>query len=96
MGISATGSRGLSMTSIKSMFAVGAVVVGGAFYLYGPPVTPTLRAAAASACNEHSGGNFRSFRLHWDVGTKPAWTCWDASRPDRQAVSLGWWVDPFH
>lgn len=83
------------MAGIRSTFGVGALLVAAAFYLYGPPVTPTFRAAAVSACNEHSGGNFRSYRLHWDFGTRPHWSCWDASRPQQNAVSFGWWVNPF-
>ena len=97
MGVSATGARGLSMSSVRSLLIVFAIFFGFAVYFYGPPVTPALRAAATEACNEHAGGNFRSYRLEWVSGPRnaPHWSCWDASRPTETAVSLGWWVSPF-
>jgi hypothetical protein len=95
MGISASGANGLSMSTIKTIFIVGALLVAAGFYLYGPPVTPSLRAAAVSACNEHAGGNFRSYRLHWQTGRSPHWSCWDAGNPERLPVNYGWWVNPF-
>jgi hypothetical protein len=98
MGVSATGRTGLSMTSVRSFLVVIAIFFGFAVYFYGPPVTPALRAAANEACNEHAGGNFRSYRLEWVSGPSnpaPHWSCWDASKPMDKAVSFGWWVDPF-
>ncbi|QNN52192.1 hypothetical protein [Nocardioides mesophilus] len=97
MGVSATGQHGLSMRSVRSLFVVVAVFVGFAIYFYGPPVTPALRTAANEACNEYAGGNFRSYVLSWESGpgSTPHWSCWDKSRPQVRAVSLGWWVDPF-
>ena len=97
MGISASGRSGLSMRAIRSMLVVIFVLVGTFFYFYGPLVTPTVANAAESACNEYAGGNFRSYRLAWVSwpDTDPHWACWDASRPTEQAISLGWWVNPF-
>ena len=98
MGVSATGRTGLSVTSVRSFLVVMAVLLGFGVYFYGPPLTPTLRAAATEACNEHAGGNFRSYRLEWVSGPRnpsPHWSCWDASQPMEKSVSLGWWVDPF-
>ena len=96
MGISATGTSHWSMTSLKASIAVvvGVIVLG--FYMYGPPITPKLHAAAMDACNDHSGGNYRDFRLSWHVGVGPHWTCWDAGRPNQQAYDMGWWVSPVH
>ena len=97
MGVSASGRTGLSMTSVRSFLVVLAIFGAFAVYFYGPPVTPALRTAANEACNEHAGGNFRSYRLEWvsGPGNNPHWSCWDASNPMEKAVSLGWWVDPF-
>jgi hypothetical protein len=64
-------------------------------YLYGPAFAPATRTAAAGQCNEHARGNWRSYRLSWEVGVYPHWRCADASRPDEAAVSLGWWTNPF-
>ncbi len=96
MGVSATGQTGLSTRSIRSLAIVFAVLAGFAVYFYGPAVTPALRAAATSACNEYAGGNFRDYVLTWDSGpgSSPHWSCWDRSRPRENAVSLGWWVSP--
>ena len=97
MGVSATGQTGLSMRSVKSVFIVFAVFVGFAIYFYGPPVTPALRTAASQECNEYAGGNYRSYQLDWvsGPGSTPHWSCWDQSRPNKAAISLGWWVSPF-
>jgi hypothetical protein len=97
MGVSASGRTGLSVRSVRSLFVVFVIFAAFAVYFYGPPITPAVRAAATEACNEHAGGNFRSYRLDWvsGPGSTPHWACWDASRPQERAVSLGWWVDPF-
>ncbi|MEO5709590.1 MAG: hypothetical protein ABIQ59_07200 [Nocardioidaceae bacterium] len=65
-------------------------------YLYGPAASPPMRNEAISQCNEHAEGNWRNFRLDWNVGVYPHWTCWDADRPHRKAISLGWWTNPFN
>ncbi|CAN5267470.1 hypothetical protein BH18ACT9_BH18ACT9_10980 [soil metagenome] len=97
MGVSATGQNGVSTRSVKSLLVVIAVVLGFAVYFYGPPVTPAFRTAASERCNEYAGGNFRSYQLDWvsGPGNTPHWSCWDSSRPQKRATSLGWWVDPF-
>jgi hypothetical protein len=64
-------------------------------YLYGPAASPAMRTQAVNECNDHAEGNWRSFRLSWNVGVYPHWTCWDASKPGEQAISLGWWTNPF-
>jgi hypothetical protein len=92
MGVSLTGSRGLSLAKIKSASAVLGVAVGVGAYLYGPAVTPVMHAAALSSCNELTGGDFRSYRLDWVVDTRPHWNCWDSRSPDKAPVNLGWWV----
>ena len=94
MGVSLTGSRGLSLAKIKTFSAVLGAAAGAVFYLYGPTVTPALQAAAVSECNELTGGNFRSYSLDWVVGTRPHWNCWDRSDPAEPPVNLGWWVNP--
>lgn len=97
MGISATGQTGLSMRGVLSMLVVVAILLGTIVYFYGPAVAPRVSDAARAECNEYAGGNFRSFRLEWVTGPgeRPHWSCWDASRPEERAISLGWWVDPF-
>jgi hypothetical protein len=94
MGISTTGSNRWSMSSFKTTLTVVLLLLGLGIYLYGPPFTPRLHAAAVRACNDHAGGNYRSYRLSWHVGVGPHWTCWDASRPSEQPVDMGWWVGP--
>ena len=45
-------------------------------YLYGPAASPAMRNAAVDECNDHAEGNWRSFRLSWNVGVYPHWMCW--------------------
>ncbi len=92
MGVSVSGGTGRSMATLRTVFAVVGAASAVAFYFYGPLVTPLMHAAAVSSCNEHAGGDFRSYRLSWHVGTRPHWTCWDARDPVKPAVDLGWWV----
>ncbi|HET7387272.1 MAG TPA: hypothetical protein VFJ19_11490 [Nocardioidaceae bacterium] len=96
MGISATGRPLLSLRSITYAGIVFGVLLGFVVYLYGPRLSPTLHASATKYCNEYAGGNFRDYRLSWVSGTSPHWSCWDARHPQKPAVSLGWWVNPFH
>ncbi|HEX6515917.1 MAG TPA: hypothetical protein VF049_10090 [Nocardioidaceae bacterium] len=92
MGVSATGSSELPMRSLRRTLAVLAAAFAVGFYLYGPLVLPASHAAAETSCNQRVGGDFRSFRLSWEVGTRPHWLCWDASAPAKPAMNLGWWV----
>jgi hypothetical protein len=91
----------ISATSSSTTFRLVrqlAVVVVAVFcvlgYLYGPAASPAMRNAAIAQCNDYAQGNFRSFRLTWNVGVRPHWTCWDASRPTTPDISLGWWTNP--
>jgi len=93
MAVSLTGSRGLSMTSIRTVSAVIGTAIDAAFYLYGPTVTPVMHAAAATTCNQMTGGNFRSYRLDWVVAARPHWNCWDQSDPAKAPRNMGWWVE---
>jgi hypothetical protein len=97
VGISAVGQSGLSTRSIRSMLVVIFVLLAAAIYFYGPMVTPGMERAAAEQCNEHAGGNFRSYRLDWVTwpDADPHWSCWDAREPEVKAVDLGWWTNPF-
>jgi hypothetical protein len=92
MGVSATGSTGWSMSTIKTVSALGGAVFAALFYLFGPALTPTLHAEAITSCNEHTGGDFRNFSLQWVIGARPHWNCWDTADPARPAVDLGWWA----
>ena len=96
MGISATGQAGLSMRAVRSMLVVIFVLLGTFYYFYGPLITPRIQEAALAACNEHAGGNFRSYRLEWVSWpeTDPHWSFWDARKPAQRPISLGWWVTP--
>lgn len=95
MGVSVTGASGRSLTRIRNV-AVGLGVLGAmGFYLYGPVVTPAMNSAAASECNDLIGGNYRSYRLHWVVSSRPHWVCSNQDRPAEKPVDLGWWVAPF-
>jgi hypothetical protein len=94
MGVSASGSD-LTFATVRRL-AVAVVAIAAVLgYLYGPPASPSMRDAAIAECNEHANGNYRSFRLAWEVGVLPHWSCSDASRPAEDAVSLGWWTSPF-
>jgi hypothetical protein len=94
MGVSVSGSS-LTFTMVRrSTIAVIAIFVVLS-YLYGPAVSPAMRTAAIGQCNDHAEGNWRSYRLSWKVGIYPHWLCADASKPNRSAVSLGWWTNPF-
>ena len=95
MGVSATATSTISFTTIKRMAVAVVVIFATTYYLYGPAATPAVQSAAVAKCNNYAQGNFRSFRLGWQVGFHPHFTCWDASRPDLPEVSFGWWVNPF-
>jgi len=94
MAVSAIGAN-LNFDVVRRLAA--GVVVGFVLfaYLFGPATAPLLQQAATNRCNDYAEGNFRSYRLSWHVGLLPHWTCWDASRPQRDAVSLGWSPNPF-
>ena len=92
MGVSLTGSSGISMSSLRSVSVVVAAALGVGFYLYGPAITPVMHAAAVSSCNELTGGNFRSYELQWVVSRRPHWNCWDQSAPGADPMDMGWWV----
>ena len=92
MGVSVTGSTGWSMTTIRAVSVLGGAVFGVLFYMFGPALTPSLHAAAMSSCNEHTGGDFRNFRIDWVLGLEPHWDCRDTADPARPAVDMGWWA----
>src|SRR5680860_783484 len=71
--------------------ALAAALLFG-FYVYGPPITPAMQTAAAETCNEHAEGNFRSYRLEWEISVVPHWRCSDVSKPGEEPVNLGWWA----
>lgn len=89
-----TADSTLSVAKIRYVAIILGTLFGLAFYLYGPPVTPALQAAAVAGCNDLTGGNFRSYELHWVIGADPHWSCIDRSDPASGAVNMGWWVTP--
>jgi hypothetical protein len=94
MQVSLSGAS-LTFQMVKRL-AVSVVAVFAVLgYLYGPAASPAMRDRAVAECNDHAEGNWRSFRLTWNVGVRPHWTCWDAARPNEAAISLGWWTSPF-
>lgn len=95
MPVSSTGSSA-GFRLVRQLALVVVLVFGVLAYLYGPAASPAMRNAAIDQCNEYAQGNYRSFRLSWNVAAYPHWSCWDASRPQAAAVSLGWWTNPFH
>ena len=94
MGVSLSGSD-VTFSAVRRMSAFVVVVCAVLGYLYGPAFSPAMRTAAVGQCNEHAQGNWRSYRLSWDVGAYPHWMCADASRPREASISLGWWTNPF-
>lgn len=89
-----TAESTISTTSIRNFAVVVGVLVGFAFYLYGPPVTPVMQAAAVATCNKMTGGDYRNYELRWALGTEPHWVCLDRNDPGAGAIDLGWWVTP--
>ena len=94
MGVSLSGSS-LTFVMVRRMAVAVVVIFVVLTYLYGPAASPAMHSSAIAECNDHAQGNWRSFRLTWKVGVYPHWTCWDASRPTENAISLGWWTSPF-
>lgn len=95
MGVSVTGSDlGFTMVRRAAVAVIAIFVVLG--YLYGPAISPAMRTAAVGQCNDHAEGNWRSYRLSWDIGVYPHWMCGDSSKPTEAAISLGWWTNPFN
>lgn len=94
MGVKLEGASGNSVARLTTIFSVVGVLGTAAFYLYGPAITPALHGAASAECNRLAGGNYRSYDLHWVVGTQPHWLCGDRSEPTKPAVDMGWWVTP--
>ena len=95
MAVSAVGTS-LTFSMVRRLAVSMVIIFAVLGYLYGPPATPALRESAANECNVYAHGNYRSYRLGWEVGLHPHWTCWDASNPDKPDVSLGWWTNPFN
>jgi len=94
MPVSVMGSS-VTFRLVRQLSVVVVLVFAVLAYLYGPAASPAMRDTAIDQCNDYAQGNFRSFRLSWNVGVYPHWTCWDASRPETAAISLGWWTNPF-
>ena len=94
MGVSLSGSS-TTFTTVRRLSVAVVVVFCVLGYLYGPAAAPGMRNAAIRECNDYAQGNYRSFRLSWELTGLPHWSCRDASRPDVEAVSLGWWTNPF-
>ena len=95
MGVSASGSD-LRFTFIRRAAVAVIAIFVALCYVYGPAVSPAMHTAAVAECNDHAEGNWRSYRLSWDVGVYPHWMCGDASKPTKAAISLGWWTNPFN
>jgi hypothetical protein len=94
MAVSAVGTN-LTFRMVRRTAVAVVALFCALAYLYGPAATPALRQSAMNQCNDLAHGNFRSFRLAWEVGVRPHWTCWDASRPSSNEIDLGWWTNPF-
>ena len=94
MAVSAVGTN-LTFNVVRRLAASVVVIFCVLAYLYGPAATPAMHDSARNECNAYAHGNFRSFRLAWDVGVRPHWTCWDASNPEKDEIDLGWWTNPF-
>ena len=95
MGVSASGSD-VRFTMVRRAAVAVIAIFAALCYVYGPAVSPAMHTAAIAECNDHADGNWRSYRLNWDVGVYPHWMCGDASKPANAAISLGWWTNPFN
>ena len=88
--------QSLTFQMVRRLSVAVVVIFVVLAYLYGPAAQPRdAQRRPSRECNDHAEGNWRSFRLTWNVGVYPHWTCWDASEPTEKAVSLGWWTNPF-
>lgn len=94
MGVSTSGGSGRSLARLTAWASLLTVLAGTGFYLYGPPVTPALRAGAEVECNRLTGGSYRGYDLSWVVSARPHWACADRSMRGDAPRNLGWWVDP--
>ena len=94
MPVSAVGTS-LGFATVRRVSVAVVALFGALAYLYGPAASPAMRNAAIATCNDYAQGNYRSFRLNWQVDVRPHWTCWDAGRPEAEPVNLGWWTNPF-
>lgn len=94
MGVKLAGETGRSLARMRTVGVVLGLFTAVWFYFYGPLMTPALHGAAAARCNELTESNYRSYRLHWVVGTRPHWLCGNAARPAAPPVDLGWAVLP--
>jgi hypothetical protein len=100
MGVSAVGERGISPRTVPVLGSAVLLCLALLVYVFGPPLVPGLRSAAADRCNQMVGGDFRSFRLDWKAPWHPTWdlphwSCRDIRTPGETPVSFGWWVNPF-
>lgn len=95
MAVSAVGTT-FTFAMVRRLAAAVVVIFAVLGYLYGPAAAPAMHNAAAIECNTYAQGNFRSFRLTWEVGVYPHWSCLDASRPTKDPISLGWWTNPLN
>ena len=97
MGVNAFGQR-ISVAALsKALVTIGVALLLFAF-LYGPAVTPRMRAAAHDRCNALTGDTYRDYRLVWETTSyhslnRPHWMCFDLANPERKPINLGWWVD---
>ena len=94
MGYSLSGSS-TTFTVVRRTAALVVVAFLVLSYFYGPAYAPAVHNAAIAECNDYAQANWRSYRLTWEVSATPHWVCADASRPDENAISLGWWTSPF-
>jgi hypothetical protein len=94
MGVKLAGETGRSLARMRTIGIVLGLFGATWFYFYGPVMTPALHAAAAARCNEMAESNYRSYRLHWEVGLRPHWLCGNAAEPEARPVDLGWVVVP--
>lgn len=92
MPVSLTGTSGRGLRKLTTAASVALVALLLAFYVYGPPSASLLRSAAATKCNDVTGGSFRNYALQWQVGWRPHWDCFDLRDAGSEPVNLGWWV----
>lgn len=99
MGVSSVGFRGIRPSSVPYLLVFAVAVLALVYYLIGPPLTPAFRDAANRDCNVLVNGDYRSYTLTWRLPSPRQWwahwDCSDARDPGKEAVDLGWWVNPF-
>ncbi len=94
MAVSAVGTN-LTFRMVRRLAGVVVLVFLVLGYLYGPAATPALRRLRDERVQRPRARRLPQLPAGLAGGRPSALDCWDASRPNKPDVDLGWWTDPF-